>query len=112
MNDTKKGCPFSISIKKWNTISELFKALGAPHRLGLIMHLCSCSRQGTKELNVNEFKTCCDVDLSVISRHLAVLREANVLNANKKGKEVLYSLNGKELAKTLRELADFLESHS
>lgn len=58
---------------------------------------------------MNDIKTCCDVDLSVVSRHLTVLKDAGVLSAEKKGKEVFYSLNGPELAGLLRKLADQID---
>ena len=87
----------------------LFKALGDKNRLNIFKYFCSCSLEGTKENSVNQVQECCDVDLSVISRHLAALKNAGVLNAKKKGKNVLYSLNAKEIALTLRELADSIE---
>ena len=52
---------------------------------------------------------CCPVDISVVSRHLAILREAGILAARKQGKEVLYSVRSTELVSTLRELADAIE---
>jgi ArsR family transcriptional regulator, arsenate/arsenite/antimonite-responsive transcriptional repressor len=97
---------------KTNTekLLTLFKALGDKNRLNIFKHFCNCSLLGTKENSVNDVKECCDVDLSVISRHLAALKNAGVLNAKKEGKNVFYSLNGKEIAKTLRELADSIEN--
>jgi DNA-binding transcriptional ArsR family regulator len=50
------------------------------------------------------------VDLSVVSRHLGILKKSGVLKAEKKGKEVFYSINSKELVKSLRSIADFIEN--
>jgi ArsR family transcriptional regulator len=95
--------------KNFSKLTSLFKALGEPNRLAIFSHICSCSATGTKQTNVNDLKTCCDVDLSVVSRHLTVLKDAGLLTSEKKGKEVLYSLNGAELAQLLRKLADQVE---
>lgn len=77
--------------------------------MAIFSHICSCSAAGSKQTNVNDFKTCCDVDLSVVSRHLSVLKDAGVVSSEKKGKEVLYSLNGKQIAGLLRKLANQIE---
>jgi DNA-binding transcriptional ArsR family regulator len=102
-------CLLTENFKK---LTSLFKALGEPNRLAIFNQICSTSASGCKQTNVNEIKNCCDVDLSVVSRHLTVLKDAGVLSAEKKGKEVLYSLNGPELAALLRKLADEIEVSS
>ena len=94
-------------MKKCN-LSNFFKALGEPNRMAIFNHLC---RRRSK-VNVNEVSTCCDVDLSVVSRHLATLKKAGVLKAEKEGKEVFYSVDGKDIAKQLRDLADEIEKQS
>ena len=102
----------SSCFKKWTlkTLPSLFKALADPNRMAIFSHLCRCSRDGAKATNVNEVSTCCDVDLSVVSRHLSTLKDAGVLSAEKQGKEVFYSVNGAELASALRSLADYVET--
>ncbi len=50
------------------------------------------------------------VDLSVVSRHLAILREAGIIKCEKHGKEVLCTLQTDVVVRTLRQLADALES--
>lgn len=100
-------CQVFNNFKK---LTNLFKALGEPNRMAIFSHLCACSATGAKQAKVNDIKTCCDVDLSVVSRHLNVLKDAGILSAEKKGKEVLYSLNGPELASLLRKLADEIET--
>lgn len=89
---------------------SLFRALGDSNRMAIFNRICCCSQEGETQSNVKEVSTCCDLDLSVVSRHLSILREAGVLNARKDGKEVFYSINTKELATHLRQLADYLDS--
>lgn len=85
---------------------RLFKALCDPNRLALVARLASCGRPCT----VSEMAACCPIDLSVTSRHLALLREAGVVAAERRGKEVHYSIRVQELASWLRATADALES--
>jgi ArsR family transcriptional regulator len=94
-------CP---ELQRWLT-PELFRALGDPTRLGLLADLAS----GGGERTVTSLGGCCAVDLSVVSRHLRVLRDAGVVEARKQGKEVFYRVRSKALAGILRGLADALE---
>jgi ArsR family transcriptional regulator len=59
--------------------------------------------------SVSELADCLDVDLSVVSRHLALLRAAGVLRATKTGRTVLYEIQYDALAEALRGIADTLE---
>ncbi len=85
---------------------RLFKALGDPNRLALLVQLSQCGTSCT----VSQAAECCPVDISVVSRHLAMLRDAGILNAQKRGKEVHYSVRYPELAATLRAIADAIEA--
>jgi ArsR family transcriptional regulator, arsenate/arsenite/antimonite-responsive transcriptional repressor len=87
---------------------DLFKALGDTTRIALVAWLATQKEPRT----VTEIASggCCAVDLSVVSRHLAVLRDAGVLEAEKRGREVLYRLRARSLATALRRMADALES--
>jgi DNA-binding transcriptional ArsR family regulator len=84
---------------------ELFRALCDPNRLALLAGLAVAP----EPLTVSEAAKCCDVHLSVVSRHLALLREAGIVEAEKVGREVSYRLNFRELVATLRGLADAIE---
>jgi len=84
---------------------SFFKALGDATRLKLFSSLCQCK----KPTNVGEIGGCCEVDQSVVSRHLALLKNAGLVASERRGKEVLYSVNYQEVAKTLRAIADYLD---
>jgi len=47
--------------------------------------------------------------MSVVSRHLATLREAGVLASTRRGKEIFYEVRAPELVRTLRAIADAVE---
>ncbi len=82
--------------------ARLFKALSDPTRLVLLACLAKCARPCT----VTEVAECCSVDFSVVSRHLAALAEADVLDVRKVGREVHYSVPHERLADRWRALAD------
>jgi DNA-binding transcriptional ArsR family regulator len=84
---------------------QLFRALGDPTRVRLLDLLAERCRA----CSVSELAGCLDVDLSVVSRHLALLRAAGVLRAAKTGRNVLYEIQFDALAETLRGIADTLE---
>ena len=85
---------------------ELFRALCDPNRLALVARLAAVS----EPLTVTEAADCCGVHLSGVSRHLAMLRDAGVVRAEKRGREVRYELDCAALAAALRGAADALEN--
>ena len=86
--------------------ARFFKALCDPSRIGILVRLAqSCEPQ-----TVSAVASCCPTSVSVVSRHLATLREAGILRAEKRGKEVYYSVRYPELASTLRAIADAIEA--
>ncbi len=82
-----------------------FRALADPTRLDLLVQLAGCRRACT----VSEIAECCPVDVSVVSRHLAVLRDAGLLEATRRGKQVHYRVRFDMAAGTLRAVADALQ---
>ncbi len=85
---------------------RFFKALGDPNRVALLADLAERGVPST----VTEAAGCCPVDLSVVSRHLATLKEAGILEAEKSGRQVYYSVPFSSLAKALRSMADAIEA--
>lgn len=86
---------------------ELFKALCDPTRAKLISCLAKCGRS----CSVSEVAECCSVDLSVVSRHLALMARAGVLEYVKEGRTVNYRVQFSELVHALRELASAIEGY-
>jgi ArsR family transcriptional regulator len=81
---------------------ELFKALCDPTRVSLLACLAKCGR----ECSVSEVAECCNVDLSVVSRHLSQLADAGVLESSKQGRTVSYRVRFTDISGKLRALAD------
>ncbi len=86
-------------------LPELFQALADPTRLAVLSRLAHALRPVT----VTEVAGCCGVHLSGVSRHLALLKRAGLVRAERRGREVFYSLETAALTGILRGLADRLE---
>ena len=85
---------------------KLFKALCDPRRLALLIRLAEAGEPCT----VGAVADGSGVDMSVVSRHLAILREAGVIQCEKRGKEVWCVVQTRAVVKVMRDLADALEA--
>lgn len=85
---------------------RLFRALADANRLSLFVRLAACGKPCT----VGELNACCPVDLSVVSRHLAILRDAGALESTKRGKEVYYRVQFERLVPLMRGIAGALQT--
>ena len=72
-----------LSIKQK---SEIFKALGHPTRLQIVEKLAE------GELCVCHILEMFNIDMSTLSRHLSVLKNAGVVADERRGKNIYYSL--------------------
>lgn len=72
--------------------SKYFKAFGDPTRLRILALL---SRM---ELTVNEIVAKIGLSQPTISRHLGILKEAEVVIGRREGQQVFYSLHKKEVS--------------
>jgi ArsR family transcriptional regulator len=84
---------------------DFFKALADGSRLDILLRLAFAGRECT----VSQIAQDCPLSLSVVSRHLKMLKEAGILSAEKRGKEVVYRVLYKNVAQQLREFANALE---
>jgi DNA-binding transcriptional ArsR family regulator len=85
---------------------KLFRALSDPKRLSLLARLAEMRGPTT----VGVVAEGSGIDMSVVSRHLAILRDAGIIRCEKQGKEVWCSVQTGIIAKILRDLADALEA--
>lgn len=84
---------------------RFFRALCDPNRISLLLRLAGRGRACT----VSELNKCCPVDLSVVSRHLGLLRDAGIVESEKRGKEVYYTVRANDVIDTLRSIANAME---
>ena len=83
--------------------ADIFKALGHPARLAMVVAL------GDMERCVCELQALVGSDMSTVSKHLTVLRHAGLVEAEKRGKQVFYSLRLKCTLGFLRCVDDALK---
>ncbi|MCE5273092.1 metalloregulator ArsR/SmtB family transcription factor [bacterium] len=82
------GC----DIKRFEQRAAVFKALAHPTRLFIVDELSRGERC------VCELTAMVGADISTVSRHLAVLREAGIIEDDKRGQQVFYGLKMKCVA--------------
>lgn len=66
---------------------QLFQALADPTRLAILRELA-----GAAEVCACDFTSCCDVRQPTVSHHLRVLREAGIVESERRGTWVYYRL--------------------
>lgn len=66
---------------------QLLQALGDPTRLSIVRELT-----GTSEVCACDFTSCCDVSQPTVSHHLRILKEAGVIEAERRGTWIFYRL--------------------
>jgi DNA-binding transcriptional ArsR family regulator len=67
--------------------SKYFKAFGDPTRLKILAYLAS------KEMSVNDLTAIIGLSQPTVSRHLSILKEAEIVIDRRDGQNVFYSLN-------------------
>lgn len=97
-----------MDIAETQKTADFLKALGEFNRLSLVYNLCRCE----SSQNAMCLCDCCSVDASVVSRHLKVLAERDIVTFDKVGREKTYRLNRNEVATRLRVLADQIENNN
>lgn len=80
-----------------SSVSETFKALADGSRLDIALHLLDGER------NVSDLVATLGLPQSTVSRHLAVMRHAEVVAAHRDGTSVYYRLADDHLADLIRQ---------
>lgn len=104
-NKKPKADPRSCCDLQGMPEARFFKALCDPTRLRILASLIAAGEPRT----VGEIAQPFPVDISVVSRHLAILRDEGILTANKRGKEVRYAVNSEFLVTMLQGFAQMVE---
>lgn len=78
--------PTSAATARWRRTAQVLKALGHPSRLFLV------DRLARGECCVCELTTLVGADVSTVSRHLAVLRDAGIVADERRGSQVFYRI--------------------
>lgn len=75
-----------ITEKRAGTLADIFKALGHPVRVKIVAALMDGERC------VCELQTIAARDISTVSSHLTILKNAGILASEQRGKQIFYSL--------------------
>lgn len=87
----------------WETFSRFFSALGDTTRQQILLVF-----EPGEEICVNDIARLFKISRPAISHHLKVLREAELLVCEKRGKEVFYRVNYPYCADVLRVVHEFV----
>lgn len=74
--------------EKLHASCELMRALAHPLRLKILEFI-----DRNQEINVNKIYNTLDLEQSITSQHLRILRLAGVVEANRDGKYIHYTIN-------------------
>jgi len=85
---------------------RFLKAFSDSTRLRILAHLV----EAKEPQMVSEIAKKFPIDVSVVSRHLAILRDEGILLAEKRGKEVYYLVRYEFLSSIFRGFASAIES--
>lgn len=85
--------------------ANFFKALGHPTRVRILEIL----RHGGR--SVQELQTALDLDQSIVSQHLAILRAKNVVDSRKEGTTVRYTVRDAAVGELLDVARRIFSSH-
>lgn len=85
--------------------AEFLKALAHPLRLAIIETLKSGERSVGQIVNSH------DVDISNVSKNLAILRQVGVLTARQEKSTVYYAVRDRTIFEILRPLSEMLGNH-
>ena len=81
---------------KISDLSEIFKALSHPIRLKIV---CGLIKKDT--CNVNKISEELKIPQPTISQHLNILKNADVITGYRKGTQICYKVENKEVRKIL-----------
>ena len=94
----------TFQSEKLSLSSELMRALAHPLRIQILGFI---DQHGT--INVNKIYNTLQIEQSITSQHLRIMRSAGVLNAERDGKFVHYSINYPIVGNAVNAVNRFLE---
>jgi DNA-binding transcriptional ArsR family regulator len=87
----------SADVRAISAAGELLRALGAPHRLAIVLELANGPRC------VHELVELLGISPSLASQHLRVLRNTGLAVGTRRGKETAYTLTDEHVAHIARD---------
>ncbi|MCU1494711.1 MAG: transcriptional regulator ArsR family [Acidimicrobiaceae bacterium] len=80
------------ATKAYEPAGELLKVLSAPARLAIVVELAECPRF------VHELVERLEMSQPLVSQHLRILRDARLVDVERRGREAVYALVDQHVA--------------
>jgi len=93
-----------INDEQLQISSEILRAIAHPLRMQILEFV-----DKHKTINVNKIYNTLKLEQSITSQHLRILRVAGVVEANRDGKFIYYSLNYSRISQVIKGVNNFLE---
>lgn len=97
----------TILPPEWKPMSEIFTALGDEHRQRMLLLF-----ENGERLTAGQIADASTLARTTVSHHLKILRQAQVLLSEKKGKEVWFWINRPLLEMTFKNVLEYLHGDS
>jgi len=94
----------NINHEKLQTSSNILRALAHPLRLQILSFI---DQNGT--INVNKIYNTLKLEQSITSQHLRILRLAGLVETQRDGKFIHYSIEYPKIANAVKAISNFLE---
>ncbi|HTS53775.1 MAG TPA: metalloregulator ArsR/SmtB family transcription factor [Burkholderiales bacterium] len=88
---------------RWADLARVFTALGEQYRQRILLMF-----ERGEELTIKDVADACPLSRTAISHHIRVLREAGILRAEKRGKEVFLSIDTGRVLDSLDAVRDYV----
>lgn len=98
-----KKTKVTFQNEKLHTSVELMRALAHPLRLQILGFI---DQHGT--INVNQIYNTLNIEQSITSQHLRILRSTGVLEAERDGKFIRYNIHYPTVEKAVKAINNFL----
>lgn len=95
-----------VVLEKFQVVTPIFQALGDENRQQIIMLLLE-----NKQMNVTQITDKMGISRPAVSHHLKILRQAELIAADRHGKEIFYSIIAREFLKQVKDLLQAIESN-
>ncbi len=99
---------FRIRSPRLNYDVALLKAMADGTRQEILNFLCAPANQGMKQFSVTDITNNFELTASTVSHHLQLLRRAELVTVERRGKERLYALNWELLRTSVAQFNDLL----
>jgi len=93
--------------REWRGMASVFVALGDEHRQRILLTF-----EKGERLTVGQVADVSTLSRPAVSHHLKILRRANILQAEKIGKEVYLRINKEMLEDALANVLDFVRENA